>query len=165
MKKSTQENEVMFRMGCPIWWHFHGFKMHLERLDLDKKLIVISNGDVARISITKISGVFQGNHGWCAEWEITQNKLYNEGVKGKIRLTDDGLKIAFGLSQRLNEPGKFLCERFGADVADQGKYIRWEDCLNIPGPGNGLDGDPNISICIDKEMKSAVQQLLEQSGG
>lgn len=42
----------------------------------------------------------------------------------------------------------------------QGAFIRYGNFLNIPSPGTGHDGDPNISILIDGPIRRAVRQLL-----
>lgn len=69
---------------------------------------------------------------------------------------------AFGLTDYLpmQLPGDFLLEKYGGDVACQFLFIRWQDYLNIPGPGTGHDGDPNISIKLTDEIKEAIRALL-----
>jgi hypothetical protein len=63
----------------------------------------------------------------------------------------------------MEESGEWLLDRYGGDSAAQGFYIRWRNCLNIPCPGTGHDGDPNISVTLSDDIKEAVRQLLEMS--
>ena len=87
---------------------------------------------------------------------------YKTGAKGRAWFSEEDLKSAFGFSDKSGEYGYWLIERYGADVASQGKYIRWRDHLNIPCPGIGNDGDPNVSIYLDDDIKNAVRELLSE---
>ena len=73
-------------------------------------------------------------------------------VVGKIEISKIDLKKAFGLSGE-------------CDVEDEqqipGKYIKHGSYLNIPGPGTGNDGDPNVSIYLDEALVSNVRAFLD----
>lgn len=47
--------------------------------------------------------------------------------------------------------------------ARPGAFIRQGRYLNIPGPGTGLIGDPNISIRLKPEIVAAVSKMLHKS--
>jgi hypothetical protein len=53
-----------------------------------------------------------------------------------------------------------MIEPFGGTVAKQRKFIRYHEFLNIPGPGSGYQGDPNVSIELYPETIAAVRNLL-----
>ncbi len=57
--------------------------------------------------------------------------------------------------------GSWLVGRYGGNSAVQSKFIRWGNFLNIPCPGTGHDGDPNVSIYVTDEIREAVRKLLE----
>ena len=75
-------------------------------------------------------------------------------------MDDEHLKMAFGLSEESGKYGDWLIGRFGGESAEQGQFIRFENFLNIPCPGTGHDGDPNISIVLDDKIRDAVEHLL-----
>lgn len=156
---TVQRRDPEIRWGIPIWCHHHGSKMRVKHFELINHVLVIS-GNAARITIRKASDVFLDAKGWFVDWEVAQCKPYQEGVRGRVRFNDEDLAAAFGLSQSSGRFGERLIEQFGADSADQGKYIRWKGFLNIPCPGTGHDGDPNVSIHIDSKIQNAVQKLL-----
>lgn len=56
-----------------------------------------------------------------------------------------------------------MIRRYGGTTADQGRFIRYNRFLNIPGPGTGHDGDSNISVEIRSEMQDAVAAFLQNS--
>lgn len=150
-----------FGMGHPIWWHHHGWKMMLKRIDLRNRVVVIGSRQAAVVRITPKADSL--NEGWYVEWEIKFAR--DSSVHGNVWMSSQNLECAFGLSD--SEDKKYhecyrnwLISRFGADCACQGQFIRYGNFLNIPGPGTSNDGDPNVSIDLDDEIKDAVRQLL-----
>ncbi|MFC1599111.1 hypothetical protein ACFL2U_03860 [Patescibacteria group bacterium] len=142
--------------GQPNWCHHHCTKMRLnkEETDLENKKIIIE-GSAAKLTITFHEELKR----WLVSWEVIQSQ--NEGAKGKMFFTDDMLKAAFGLQDHLEKLGsEWLTQRYGGTIACQHRFIRWQKYLNIPCPGTGHDGDPNISIQIDQEIMDAVAALL-----
>lgn len=155
MKKVIQRRDPEIGVIGPEWCHHHGSKMRVEKFDKDEQIIIIS-GSAAKVEISRrIAGV---DVEWFVDWEVIQN--HTEKTKGCVIYTSDDLLAAFGLSDESSDHSVWLIERFGADSARQGKYIRWKEFLNIPCPGTGHDGDPNISIHLDEQMVNAVRQLL-----
>jgi hypothetical protein len=114
--------------------------MMVESFDKRNQCLVIA-GSAARVRITRRA--FTVDEGWNVEWEVVQSQQTK--VIGCTHFNTHELRAAFGLSEETGEFGDWLIERFGAESAQQGKYIRWKDFLNIPCPGTGHDGDPNIS--------------------
>lgn len=145
-------------MSCPTWSHVHGFKMRIKQLDIENKILVIA-ASAARVVFTMTPGLFSGVDGWLVEWEIVQSTLYNLGVKGRTKFTNEDLKAAFGLFDH-DDVSSWLIKQYRVQAANQGRFIRFEEFLNIPGPGTGHDGDPNISIFVDEEMQNAIRLLV-----
>ena len=130
--------------------------MRVEEFSKGNYFLVIA-GSAARVRITRRAATV--DEGWFVDWEVVQSQQAK--VNGRVVLTSDELRAAFGLSDDSGTFGDWLIERFGADSASQGKYIRWKNFLNIPCPGTGHNGDPNVSIHFDEEIQNAVRQLLE----
>ena len=141
----------------PTWWNTHGFQMGVRELDTKRHKLVIK-GTAASLTISPSE---YGN--WYLDWEIKHS--IETQVNGRIQLDKEGIEAAFRLS---NSKGRWggvdLAKRFGADSAEYGHYIRKEEYLNIPGPGIGFIGDPNISIHLDEDVKGAVADLLGTRG-
>ena len=140
-------------MGHPIWWHHHGSKMKLQLAESGASNVVIKGG--ADLTITRNLNPDQ----FSVRWKVVQFHQLEE-VEGTRIFTRDDLLSAFALSTESGNFGNWLIDTYGADVAQQCLYIRWNDHLNIPCPGTGHDGDPNISIRLDPEMKAAVRRLV-----
>jgi len=49
----------------------------------------------------------------------------------------------------------------GPVVGRQGKFIRHDNYLNIPGPGVGHDGDSNVSVELDAGIVDAILDLVD----
>ncbi|MBY0472844.1 hypothetical protein K2Q00_00980 [Patescibacteria group bacterium] len=96
---------------------------------------------------------------WHVSWKI--NHGYGM-VGGFVNLTNTQLELAFGLKDDSDGSTRAVVERTGIpfDAALQGCFVRWGQWLNIPHPGTGMQGDPNISIELDDEIVAAVQALL-----
>lgn len=136
------------KFGYPVWWHHHGTKVN----EISKKggdLII--KGSAATLKISMFGNL------WQVSWKVIFS--FNSGVEGTVVMTSAELENAFDIAPSPTYFGKHIIDRFGADTAKQGKYIRWKKFLNIPGPGTDLDGDPNISILVTDEIKKAVQEL------
>jgi len=155
MKKVVQRRKPEIHLYFPIWCHHHGSKMHVEKFSKGNHLLVIA-GSAASVRITRKATTV--DEGWFVDWEVIHSQQTK--VNGRAFFTSDDLRAAFGLSQESGKFGDWLIERFGADSASQGKFIRWKNFLNIPCPGTGHDGDSNVSIHFDGETQNAVRQLL-----
>jgi len=141
----------------PAWWHHHGEKVQVKSITIEghyERALLLS-GSAAHLTIMPCR---RTGRGWSVEWEIIDSA--QETTRGVRSFSATQLQAAFGLSDQEDRFGDWLIKQYGADVASQGLYIRWETFLNIPGPGTGHDGDPNISIRITQEMQVAVQRIL-----
>lgn len=156
---TVQRQKPEIHLGWPAWWHQHGLKMKVEQLDLENRVLVIS-GSAAKVTIQRASSVITDATEWFVDWEVVQIRPWEVGTRGRAWFKGEDLEAAFGLSDDSDESGDWLIKRFGGDSANQGRYIRWERFLNIPCPGTGHDGDPNVSIEVKEEIKNAVRQLL-----
>lgn len=146
----------VLEISMPVWCHHHGSKMRIENFSKGNHLLVIA-GSAARVRITRRATTV--DEGWFVDWEIIWSQ--QEKINGRVIFKSDDLRAAFGLTEDSGKYGGWLIKQFGADSAEQGKYIREGNFLNIPCPGSGHDGDPNISIHIDEEIQNAIGQLLE----
>ena len=156
MKKPAQPRDPEIRWYFPIWCHHHGSKMCVKKFSKENHLLVIA-ASAASVRITRRSSTADG--WWFVEWEVVHSQ--QEKVNGCVIFGSDELRAAFGLSGDSGRFGDWLIERFGAESAEQRMYIRWKNFLNIPCPGTGHDGDPNVSIHLNEEIQNAVRQLLE----
>ncbi|MEK7080275.1 MAG: hypothetical protein AAB777_01990, partial [Patescibacteria group bacterium] len=138
----------------PEWWHHHGIKIRVTYKDAKA---ITMEGSAARLII------WLANPGtkcpWSVEWRVIHSQT--EQVNGVVRFSVEELLTAFGTSVIIQPShSQWMVDVYGAECAFQGKYIRTGDFLNIPCPGTGHDGDPNISIELDDEIRDAVGQLI-----
>ena len=148
-------------MGIPEWYHHHGWKMRLRELDLITPRLRIE-GCAAAVTIlsTNTYEKTRLESPWFVDWRVNQCTPTEEIVQGRRRFGNKELTAAFGLTDEQFYTTSWMLNRYQGTTAAQGLFIRFEDYLNIPGPGTGHDGDPNVSILLDREIKKAVQQLL-----
>lgn len=153
------QHPLDFFLGKPWWFHHHGLKMRLHSLDLTKQHILIK-GSAAEVTI-QIGTPYEGVRRWNVTWQVRH--AIDCFASGMTTWTDDEFAAAFGVNQVAVTQllgHQWLLELYGADDAAQRSFIRWKNNLNIPCPGTGHDGDPNVSVYLDEEMKSAARQLL-----
>ena len=99
------------------------------------------------------------------EWEIRYQTDHGgpNRTMGTIIMTTIQLQVAFDLGYFLPGGDKVadrMIALYGGSEAVPGKFIRYERWLNIPCPGSGVDGDPNVSIELHDEIKDAVRRLI-----
>ena len=138
----------------PDWFNRHGQKMMLVDSVLGEQL-AIASPNAARLSIFRA-----GKKDWFVVW-IMQFGPFNQHVQGQLRFSPYELAAAFGLRTLDPDPrDAWMQSRWEFAAAVQGRFIMQGPYLNIPGPGTGNDGDPNISIETDPEIRNAVTMLL-----
>ena len=143
----------------PVWWNDHGSNVIIKEHSKGMGVPLIVGSDATSLGI-HYSGA---GHRWFVDWKVCHGPESN--VSGRIVLQTDELESAFGISSESGIFGDDLLQSFGGDSAAPAKWIRWRDCLNIPCPGTGIDGDPNISInLLDNEIRNAVRRLIAQEG-
>jgi hypothetical protein len=162
-KQQIQEKKVPVRprfiIGWPEWWHAHGMKIHLgDPQNLLRHLrneTVLLRGSAVIITIRRILP---------DEWSIKYEILHEAPSRtaGIVHMNTLQLEAAFALREKANASATATAylARFGGVVGIPGKFIRYERWLNIPGPGTGIDGDPNVSIELHKEIKDALKQVI-----
>lgn len=144
----------------PKWWHPNGIKMEVRSSNLKRRSFVLASSG-AILKFTRIPPKEKGGEAkWFVEWKICMSTL--EEVTGTAIFTKEDMTAAFGLEPSVQTPGhsRHLLDHYVADCANQGRFIRKGDCLNIPCPGTGHNGDPNISVRIDDEMRGTVRLML-----
>ena len=140
----------------PNWWHRRGNKVLFIDCDLELGALALAS-NVASFKIRKITT--KDDKHWRIEWRVVQSPTeYSSGV---VLFTDEQLAVAFKLKpMKTSGHDHQLSNRYDGDRAIPGKFIGCEDYLNVPCPGTGQDGDPNISILVTEEMRKAVASLL-----
>jgi hypothetical protein len=158
----------------PIWWHHHGIKARVFRIGSE---LILGSGAVQLI-IGKPAMLFRQNssesRAACkVNWIIHQSLV--DRANGQTHIDVVSLEVAFGLSNAAllsDKTSQWLLDQFGGTRASQGDFINYHGqyypeqvvYLNIPCPGTGHDGDPNISILVTDEIKEAVAEHLARAG-
>lgn len=149
-----QEREPEWGMIGPAWFHHHGKKMKLE--EHNKKKVVIKGSAATVIIQRDLSGEpFQ----WLVDCEVIQTHP-DKKSHTRILMSQLDLGQAFGLFDTIGHFGEWLIKKYGGTTANQGKFIRYQKFLNLPCPGTGNDGDPNVSVILDEKIKQAVHELI-----
>lgn len=150
--------------GYPTWYHPGGDKVIIKRHNGTttpaRELVIGSNN--LNMTITKDHHSQDNKRDeWVIKYKLNHGPI-RTWTEGFIIMTTQDLKTAFGLSGDCEaEDGQGVLDVCGGDVAKEGKYIRYKEFLNIPGPGHGWDGDANVSIRVGKGMKSQLQEFME----
>lgn len=141
---------------APVWWHHNGAEMRPLFGGEDKKIEIYSDSALLTISPNEHSR--DDRDLWLVTWEI--RRLSPCGINGKTTMSTEALCRAFALAEGTAKSSDWLLQHYGADSAEQERYIRSGDYLNIPGPGTGRDGDPNVSVLLDEDIREAVRHIL-----
>lgn len=162
--ESPQERRPVFgNNGGPIWWHHHGMKMALKELRLEGNAPWITIA--ASAAELKISPVLSRDTPWALDWRVVHYQPVEEQATGRVLFSAEELQSAFGLSDRMCDFGEWLIDRYGGTTARQGSFIRYRNFLNIPCPGTGHDGDPNISLMLGSDIQQAINTILMAKRG
>lgn len=135
---------------APFWWNKNGQKMKVAE-EVPGSLYLIIAGSKAQVLVSQESPL------WYVVWDITHS--LQEGVKGRVVLNTDELLMAFGLCRT----GHKIALSLDWEAVVSTRFIRSGNYLNIPGPGTGHDGDPNVSIFLSEKIKDAVVNLVNRS--
>lgn len=160
MDESTREGyrwpPKITAQGDPVWFHPHGTRVRLLEEECERGKKVVFGSMATKLTITP--GPEAGT--WRVEWHIIHSLGANEDRGFRI-FSNDTFGRAFGFG-RLRSGGRedhALLQRFGGTNGQTGKYIRCENYLNIPGPGTGHDGDPNISLTLHEVSQGILDYL------
>ena len=141
----------------PDWYHWHGDRIRVKSLDKTSRVLILGSNTASLIIRKRTKKEEQ----WFVEWKIIQARTEGLKINGRMIFSTSQIMAAFGLVEYSDDLiDWWLINRYGGDCAVQRCFIRYEFYLNIPGPGTGADGDPNISILIDEDIQNAVQNLL-----
>lgn len=164
-QKLAELEEKLFRKpptqgkpGMPEWFHHHGTKFRVNR-----RLSTIGH---LHLEASAASLIILRRERGKPEFEIRWQVVFSlmEKAEGRLLMTKEMLESAFGISNKLTSiTAEWIINRYGGSVAHQGQYIRWDNFLNIPGPGLGHDGDPNVSVMIDDEIREYLHLFLDAS--
>lgn len=143
----------------PAWWSTKGQKMTVDGVVLKKgtpPLVNIHNGTAAQVHITQNGAV---KNSFSVGYNIDHGCSRSSG---SVLMNSNELASAFGLYNACSDDTAAFGELgYRLNAAVQGKFVRKGNYLNIPHPSIGMQGDPNVSIQITDEMKSAIRSLLE----
>jgi len=160
--EETTTSRPKFNGGWPEWFHHHGMKMSVVApSSLNKPAVTIASNAAKVIIKEAFEGRPKEKREWFVNWEVARFRPYDEVVRGRRVFSSEELAAAFGITTDSGDHGQWLIDRYGGESAEQELYIRYGDFLNIPCPGTGNDGDPNVSIFITDEIRDAVFNLLE----
>lgn len=144
----------------PSWWSHKGVKIYNIH-EREKGKLSIENDSVAGLSINRTQA-FDGPC-YVVRWWIVHEKGEHYGmnneVTGTVVMSPLELAAAFGLYKE-GELDTSWGRELGAEAGVQGKFIRLGLYLNIPGPGYGYQGDPNLSVFLDQSVMNAVGKYL-----
>lgn len=150
----------------PSWWSPKGDRMVLDSYKQDEYLKYAKEG-VASLTLRLV--YIGGARHVSISWSIVHDVLSEEHrceVSGTVLLTHAQAVRAFhvtrgsvGSARREVEDAVFA-SAYRADDGSQGLFVRQGRYLNIPGPGTGMQGDPNISFYIDDDVKAAVTEYF-----
>jgi len=100
---------------------------------------------------------------WLVEWSVLERAYPNWMTNGRRLLSIQDLSAAFGQTNAHTLQDAEFIARFEADAGKIGLYLRKGDYLNIPGPGTGELGDPNLSLVLTSEIKESVLKIIRGS--
>jgi hypothetical protein len=135
----------------PVWYHPHGDKLYLSDGNSLGGYILLC-GSAAHLKINA------EDNRWKVDWHITNP---DGQVEGYVMMDDAELSAAFNINSVRRNNGKNIQNGDDGIVTVQGKFIRYGDYLNIPGPGTGHDGDPNVSVLLNEDIKIFVGRTIK----
>ena len=139
----------------PVWWNSIGRLTYRVPDHIGTELTFTTQS--AHLKISKAS---RRKDEWDVRWIIFGTG--QRRVDGYLLLSQDELAAAFGLPHEKEVNNKGYAAKYGAEEAVQGRFIRQGPYLNIPCPGTGLKGDPNISVKIYNSMKERVASFIKE---
>lgn len=154
------ERAPTIKLYYPVWWDHHGMGMQLRPEQSNHHRVVVDSGSNG-VAVLRITRAESPRPLWVATWNIRQSP--SEVLYGETLMGEDTLKGAFGMDNITPRGSEWLIERYGGTSAEEGRYIRYRDFLNVSGPGTPSQGRPNISVELDARIKSAIGDLLKAS--
>ena len=142
----------------PIWWNRSGKGTYVVKGNIGGRSITVTNG-VGHLIIYK--PVVGTKKTYTVRWMIfgKGGKEVN-AVDGYRQFTKEQILTAFGVSQGNPITDTVFAEKHDAVCGIPGLFIRKLGYLNVPCPGTGIDGDPNLSAFISLSVGEDVRRFL-----
>lgn len=156
-------NGQPLKLDYPHWFHPYGSLMRVKAHHTRGYSISLADPHKrVEVLIKKASTINPVAEGWQIKWKIRHGtELFVEADHGTRHFSDFALEAAFGLVNYTGAGEEHFAKRYDADCAIPGMFIRKGNFLNIPGPGTGKDGDPNVSVYLTDEVKDAIRDLTK----
>ncbi len=138
----------------PSWFHPHGHRIGLVGVDREHRTVVLRSSAVTVVISPEKDQKFK------VAWTIDHSPA--EMVTGTVLLQRPRLLTAFLVLPNLppEESQASYLKRFEVDAGAVGYFIRRSRFLNLPCPGTGHDGDPNVSIVVTQEITNAIGRIV-----
>jgi hypothetical protein len=109
---------------------------------------------MAQVIIRKLN-----EHSWAIFWKITPESNY---VEEPIEFSTMEIEVVFGLKDAIlaSPEEQALIQAYGGTTGLPGKFIRYEQWLNIIRPESRMDEDSNISIELTEDIQNALLALI-----
>ncbi len=158
--------------GMPDWFNRNGVKTDSIRRSPGfvsfANRSTLSDEGPAKMTVNKLHN--------CEDYRIDYRLEHGTGdTEGSVRFSKEMLEVAFGIikpSTALFTNSRFppialfvnscFLGKYGGDAAILGGFIKWKNYLNVPMPGTGADGDPNISIEVTPRIRKAIKDFLKK---
>lgn len=147
----------------PGWWNPQG---HAIKVGTSGTVLTGEKADLALQSkesldaFIKIRQVYSRDK-YTLAWRVNHSGGFDTPyTAGSIEVNSNDLKLMFAFLDGAEEGSAWMLRQYGGTAAVQGKFLRHNRYLNIPGPGTGEDGDANISIFVSDEIMMAVRDML-----
>lgn len=151
----------------PGWWNPRGHHMHIG---ITGTVLTGGKADLALDSkdsvdaFVRIDQVYSRN-----KYKLGWHLNHSGGIDmpytaGRIEVDARELKRMFAFIDGAEEDSLWLLKQYRGTAAAQGKFLRQNRYLNIPGPGTGRDGDANLSVFVSDEIMTGVRAMLISKG-
>lgn len=137
--------------------------------------LAIEGGERSALEVTENEVIFRSPHAelhiqrgetrsctryYSIEWKVIH--ACGEEASGRSVFPEELVLAAFGLGDiELPPCARFLVEQYDSNIGAQGRFIRKGNFLNIPCPGTGKAGDPNLSLFITDRIQNCVKTFLQ----
>lgn len=163
----TVEHEAMLSKhdhdaSAPNWYNRQGWGMELDRSNTAQTQMGLKSLYGSDKLCVRYDPRAETDTPWSLAWMLFGSG--SERVNGLVRFTAEDLRAAFGIADSITGPwadgSRWLLERYAATVAHQGRFIRLGRFLNLPCPGTGQHGDPNVSVFLNNGIVTAVRYII-----
>lgn len=154
--ESVADKLVGTAIGMPKWVHPHSVKVEFDKDKSVRTRTIRFESKVVSVTISRLRP-----YSWHVAYRIAQPWGFTES---SVSLHTAELLCALNIDDSAGiagtEESKWWQTAYGSDVCVPGKFIRQGNWLNIPCPGTGVDGDPNLSIFLDEGDKKHFRNII-----